>query len=121
VMTYQLEGNNPNRQTDYPTPAEVREMLQGAPAEQMPAAPPTREEHMTGEIIHLDSAFYVGVPEYARVRAARGRCPTCGRKFDCCCQGCEICPQRRMEPGKVSAAWARRMTAWGDADPREAI
>ncbi len=118
MNAYRLEGNNPNRPRDYPTPDEVRGMMTGGGEAEMPAAPISAPQ--TGEIIPLAPAF--DGPQCERARAqARGRCPTCGRKFACCCQGCTACPQRLMAPGKVSAAWAKTMTALGGTDPREAI
>jgi len=128
-MTYAWEGNDPNRTQEYPTPAEVRAMITGAgsdgfqPANRYAgdAADSDESEGQDDEVM-VWLAEARSMAESRRLAQREGRCPTCGRKSECCCQGCPTCPQTKMETGKVAAAaWAAKQVALGGTDPRESI
>ena len=131
-MTYRIEGNDPTRTHEYQSPDEVRAMVTGGdPRDYKEASTPDGllEDlglHKTNEMPEeQDDEVMVWLTgertmEESRALALReGRCPTCGRQSECCCQGCETCSQSKMEAGKISAAWAKTQTALGDTDPRE--
>jgi hypothetical protein len=91
-MAYRLEGNDPNRQTDYPTPAEVREMMTGASG---PAGRSDDLEIVPDEeypnVLHLERTFVE--------MTDRPRCATCGLIGYCWCQpGCQFCDYPPMRP-----------------------
>lgn len=147
-MDYRQSGNNPNQEHEYPTPDEVRVRIMGdstrsshGPASTLQeafgqladdamttsrdlasllGAGPTEEEltERRDEIM-----VWLGdertMAESRLLGAREGRCPTCGRKFMCVCQGCPVCPQRKMADGKVCATWAKAQVALGGTDPRE--
>jgi len=90
---YTLEGNDPNRTHEYPTPAEVREMVTGGRG---PAGRSNDIELVPDEeyanVIHIERAFDDGVE----------RCASCGLIGRCWCQpGCEFCdyPPMRASVG----------------------
>ncbi len=125
-MTYRLEGNDPTRTHEYQSPDEVKAMITGGgstpdygeayPPTATPPPPDGDDDEvmvwLTGERT-LDESRILAYHE--------GRCPTCGRKSDCCCQGCPTCPQTRMADGKISEAWAKIQVGLGDRDPQEQI
>jgi hypothetical protein len=81
-MAFTLEGNDPNRQRDYPTPAEVRAMVTGQEA---PEERAWSFDDDTG-LTFID-AFRNG-----ETRVNEQRCPTCGLLNLCWCQpNCEHC------------------------------
>lgn len=124
-MTYLLEGNDPNRTHDYPTPDEVRAMITGAGSDGFQAAnryagPDETEPLQDDEVMVWLAEERTMIESYA-LGTRDGRCGSCGRKSECCCQGCPVCPQTKMAAGKVSAAHAKHQVALGGTDPREAI
>lgn len=131
-MTYRIEGNDPTRTHEYQSPDEVRAMVTGSSrpeGDQEDSTPDRLLEdlglHKTNERPEeQDDEVMVWLTgertmEESRVLAYHeGRCPTCGRQSDCCCQGCTVCPQSKMAAGKVSEACAKIQVALGDTDPR---
>ncbi len=126
-MTYLLEGNDPTRTHEYLTPDEVKAMMTGdtsiggyreADRTEDPdfRRPP---EEAADENVMVWLYGERTMDESHRLAKTEGRCPTCGRQSDCCCQGCPTCSQDMMAEGKISAAWAKIQVALGDIDPRE--
>ena len=124
-MTYRIEGNDPTRTHEYQSPYEVRAMVTGRsrPEDDREVDRPELPDfHNAPEAADEVMVWLTGerTMEESRVLAYHeGRCPTCGRQSNCCCQGCEVCPQSKMESGKISAAWAKTQVTLGDIDPRE--
>lgn len=130
MSDYRFPGNDPNRQREVQSPEQVRQMMVGAGSEyndeqgaqdlkamfgaKRPAG------WLGGQVMAL--APVSSPEERQRVQAQLlVRCLPCGREFDCCCQGCETCPQTKMGPGMISAKWARKMNLWSGIDPREGV
>lgn len=91
-MAYQLAGNDPSRSHEYPTPAEVREMITGesGPVAGRDIEIVPDEEHPN--VMHIERAF--------TETATKERCATCGLIDYCWCQpGCQFCnyPPMREE------------------------
>ena len=131
-MAYRLAGNDPTRDREYPTPAEVEAMITGGdgapdyqerPTGWLAEAPGFHKTGGTPEEVADEIMVWMNGDRSLNTSRAiarhEGCCATCGRKSDCCCQGCQTCPQSRMAEGKISAAWAKRQVDLGDADPRE--
>lgn len=124
---YRFPGNDPNRQRETQSPEEVRRMMAGTGsaaeeelAHELEASRGRERSVEKHELLRLGLMFS---PTQCLALAAQAtdRCPTCGREFDCCCQGCPVCPQTKMGPGMISAEWARKMNLWSGTDPREDI
>jgi len=127
-MTYRLAGNDPTRTRDIPTPDEVRAMITGAGSDGFQAANRyAGPDESTEPQAEQDDEVMVWLVEERTMAESYtlgrrdGRCGSCGRKSECCCQGCPICPQIKMAAGKVSAAHAKHQVALGGTDPREVI
>lgn len=117
-MTYQREGNDPTRSHEYPTPDEVKAMITGGGNDD---APDRTTSGTPAEVLSEVMVWLTGersLDESRAIARPEGRCATCGRKFDCCCQGCPTCPQIKMAAGRISASWVKRQSALGDLDPR---
>lgn len=101
-MTYRIEGNDPNRIHEYPTPAEVREMIHGAGADGFQAANRYATPGAPNDIEIVPDEEYTNVIHIERAiddGTARERCATCGLIGRCWCQpGCEFCSYPQMQP-----------------------
>lgn len=131
-MDYRHKGNDPQAHK-YMSPAEVKALLTGGSNGQdcrqaesladLGEALGCRQISGTPKEVAAEVMVWLTgerTMDESRALARReGRCWPCGREFDCCCQGCPICPQSKMEEGKISAAHAKRQVALGDTDPRE--
>jgi hypothetical protein len=117
-MAYRHEGNDPTRSRHLLSPAEVKAMMTGGGGGDGPPAPTETPEDEADEVM----VWLTGERTMTESRAlaqVEGRCGSCGRARDCCCQGCSTCPQSKMAAGMISAVWAKRQVDLGGIDPRE--
>jgi hypothetical protein len=86
-MTYKRDNNDPDRTKTVLGPAEVRRMMGGDPAAETPSGVELESDHRIKAIFASPGVLHaLTSAEYKRARAqSAGRCPTCGRAFDCAC------------------------------------
>lgn len=107
-MTYRNTGNDPVVHRTNMSPEEVKAMLvgggQGEETEgldwrscgsgrlisDVPEEERRSEDVEAPKVIDLTPAFSGAALTRAR-RQGLGRCPTCGRKSECCCPNCRYC------------------------------